>query len=75
MAQKRPKSGLYNVILVWVIGLALGILAGTLTAMLLMAVKPEADEQKPEKTSANISAKGKTAPSTLGLIPVHLDNS
>jgi hypothetical protein len=35
MEGKRP-SGLRNVILVWVIGLVLGIGAGALTAMLLL---------------------------------------
>jgi len=32
----KPRSGLRNVILVWVIGLSLGIGAGALTAMLLL---------------------------------------
>ncbi len=31
-----PKTGLRNVILIWVIGLTLGIAAGAATAMLLM---------------------------------------
>jgi gas vesicle protein len=31
-----PKTGLRNVILVWVIGLTLGVAAGAATAMLLM---------------------------------------
>lgn len=31
-----PKSGLRNVILVWVIGLTLGVAAGAATALLLM---------------------------------------
>ncbi|GEM_PF-2076528 len=35
MAEK-PKSGLRNVILVWVIGLTLGVGAGAATALLLM---------------------------------------
>jgi gas vesicle protein len=35
MAEK-PKSGLRNVVLVWVIGLTLGVAAGAATAMLLM---------------------------------------
>lgn len=35
MQGKRP-SGLRNVILVWVVGLTLGIGAGALTAMLLL---------------------------------------
>lgn len=35
MAQ-GPKSGLRNVVLIWVIGLTLGIAAGAATAMLLM---------------------------------------
>jgi gas vesicle protein len=33
---ERPKSGLRNVILVWIIGLTLGVAAGAATAMLLM---------------------------------------
>jgi hypothetical protein len=33
---EKPKPGLRNVILVWVIGLTLGIGAGAATAMLLM---------------------------------------
>jgi hypothetical protein len=37
----RPKSGLRNVIIVWVIGLTLGIGAGAATALLLM---PSASE-------------------------------
>lgn len=35
MQEKRP-SGLRNVILVWAVGLTLGIGAGALTAMLLL---------------------------------------
>ncbi len=31
-----PKTGLRNVILVWLIGLTLGVVAGAATAMLLM---------------------------------------
>ena len=31
-----PKTGMKNVILIWVIGLTLGIAAGAATAMLLM---------------------------------------
>jgi hypothetical protein len=33
---ERPKSGMRNVILVWIIGLTLGVAAGAATAMLLM---------------------------------------
>jgi gas vesicle protein len=33
---EQPKSGLRNVILVWIIGLTLGVAAGAATAMLLM---------------------------------------
>jgi hypothetical protein len=33
---EKPRSGLRNVILVWVIGLTLGVAAGAATAMLLM---------------------------------------
>lgn len=36
MNKMGPKNGLRNVILIWVIGLALGVLAGVATAMLLM---------------------------------------
>lgn len=32
----QPKKGLINIILVWMIGLALGISAGAITAMLLL---------------------------------------
>ncbi len=47
MAEK-PKSGLRNVILVWVIGLTLGVAAGAATALLLM---PAADGQLPTGSS------------------------
>ncbi|MGL6043894.1 MAG: hypothetical protein ACRC1J_08210 [Sandaracinobacteroides sp.] len=33
---EQPKSGMRNVILVWIIGLTLGVVAGAATAMLLM---------------------------------------
>lgn len=33
---EKPKSGLRNIILVWVIGLTLGVGAGAATALLLM---------------------------------------
>ncbi|WP_448580080.1 hypothetical protein [Thermaurantiacus sp.] len=33
---RKPQDGLKGVLVVWVIGLALGILAGTVTARLLM---------------------------------------
>jgi hypothetical protein len=34
--QERPKSGVRGAILVWIIGLTLGVVAGAATAMLLM---------------------------------------
>jgi hypothetical protein len=43
-----PNTGLRNVILVWVIGLTLGIAAGAATAMLLM---PRAAADVPPGTS------------------------
>lgn len=33
---EQPKNGMRNVLLVWVIGLTLGIAAGAVTAMLLL---------------------------------------
>jgi hypothetical protein len=33
---RKPRSGLRSVILMWVVGLALGVAAGAATAMLLM---------------------------------------
>ncbi len=51
MSGKRP-TGLKNVILVWVIGLTLGIGAGALTAMLLLpseAEPPPADSTLADK--------------------------
>jgi hypothetical protein len=47
MAEK-PKSGLRNVILVWVIGLTLGVGAGAATALLLM---PSAKSELPSGAS------------------------
>ena len=34
--EDRPKSGMRGVVLVWIIGLTLGVAAGAATAMLLM---------------------------------------
>ena len=34
--QERPKSGVRGVVLVWIVGLTLGVVAGAATAMLLM---------------------------------------
>ncbi|MBS3960223.1 MAG: hypothetical protein KGZ61_00070 [Sandarakinorhabdus sp.] len=31
-----PKTGLRNIILIWIVGLTLGVAAGAITAMLLM---------------------------------------
>lgn len=44
----KPKSGLRNVILVWVIGLTLGVGAGAATALLLM---PSAKTELPSGAS------------------------
>lgn len=45
---EKPKTGLRNVILVWVIGLTLGIGAGAATALLLM---PDAQGTLPAGSS------------------------
>lgn len=34
--QEKPKQGLKGVVLVWIVGLSLGVLAGATTARLLM---------------------------------------
>ena len=40
---ERPKNGMRNVLLVWVIGLTLGVAAGALTAMLLLPASADVD--------------------------------
>jgi hypothetical protein len=39
MMQDKPKQGMKGVVLVWIIGLSLGVLAGATTARLLMPAR------------------------------------
>lgn len=47
----EPKSGIKYVILVWIIGLTLGVAAGAATAMLLMPAKDRPAVSAPARPS------------------------
>ena len=47
----RPKKGFVNVILVWMIGLTLGVAAGAVTAMLLL---PDSDTTETPNSVADL---------------------
>lgn len=69
---KEPKSGIKSVIVVWIVGLALGILAGAVTALLLMQGEtPErnvaSDLQNSDYAPTNASIAGEWPRNDSGL--------